>query len=412
MSEIGFLGLGKLGLPVALAIESMGHSVLGYDIDPKIMDAIRNRAWPFQEESVPELLSTSAIRLTDDVGELVAASDIIFCPIQTPHHPDYEGTTRLPKERTDFDYTYLKEAVTSVAREADSQDRHTTLAVISTCLPGTFEREIRALLSDRVDYVYTPQFIAMGTVINDFLHPEFALIGVDRERAATKLGDFYKTLFDRPHLVTDITTAEGIKVSYNTWITAKTVIANVWGEIAHKTGMNFDDIHRGWSLASERLISTKYMQAGVGDGGGCHPRDNIALSHLARELDLSHDIFEDLMTARESHMEWLANVAMDAARERNLPIIVLGRSFKPGTQIETGSPSVLMASMIREMMAVQHFEDLEPISQPAVYVIGTQHDRYRGLRFPDGSAVVDPFGYIEPQDGVDMIRIGRPVVDA
>jgi UDPglucose 6-dehydrogenase len=116
------------------------------------------------------------------------------------------------------------------------------------------------------------------------------------------------------------------------------------------------------------------------------------------------------MTAREAHMEWLANVAMDEARARSLPIIVLGRSFKPGTQIETGSPSVLMASMIREMMAVEHHEDMDPRSQRAVYVIGTQHERYRSLRFASGSVVIDPFGYLDEQDGVDMIRVGRPLV--
>lgn len=110
----------------------------------------------------------------------------------------------------------------------------------------------------------------MGTVLEDYLNPEFNLIGVESEEAADKLEAFYSTINEAPPVRTDITTAEGIKVSYNTWITAKTVIANAWGELAEKTGMDFDDIKRAWDLSGKRLISTRYMNAGMSDGGGCH----------------------------------------------------------------------------------------------------------------------------------------------
>lgn len=406
--NVGILGMGKLGLPVALAIESKGHKVSGYDINPNVAQYLREKKIPFKEKNIEQLLESTKIE-HQDVDELVRDSDIIFCAIQTPHDAKYEGSTKLPDDRKDFDYTYLIEAVKSVALHAEKQKKETTLVVISTCLPGTFKREIKHLLNDYVKYVYNPFFIAMGQVVDDFLNPEFVLIGTeDKNSIATKqLQSFYKTIHDKEHVVTDTTTAEGIKVSYNTWITAKTVIANTWGELSFKLGMNFDDIFKAWSLASDRLISTKYMKSGVGDGGGCHPRDNIALSYIADETRLSHNIFDDLMKAREHHMEWLGRTAINLSRQSGLPLVILGRSFKPETNIETGSPSVLMANIIHDDYGfpLEHVEDMEDLKK-AVYAIGTMHERYKDYEFPDGSIVLDPFRYIEKREGVSVVNIG------
>lgn len=402
--NVGVIGAGKLGLPVALAIESKGHNVAVYDINPKVADYLEDRHIPYTEEGLQPLLDTHKLKLAS-IDELVHGSDIIFLAVQTPHDPQYEGASRLPDDRQDFNYSYLCEAISNVAHSALKQKKDVTLVVISTCLPGTFKREIKPLLNKYINYVYNPFFIAMGTVLYDFLHPEFVLIG--HYGNVDKLRDLYFTLHDRPHLITDITTAEAIKVSYNTFITMKTVLANTWGELAHKTGANVDDIFKAWSMSTDRLMSPKYLKAGVGDGGGCHPRDNIALSYIAREVGLSHNIFEDLMKAREDHMAWLAQEAMTLAELHEMPIVILGRSFKPQTNIETGSPAILMASIIKEKgVPFTHVEDM-PVTSPSVFVIGTQHDRYKDYEFPEGSVVLDPFRYIPEKPGVEIIAIGK-----
>src|SRR5690606_21623975 len=153
-----------------------------------------------------------------------------------------------------------------------------------------FRREFRSLFGDDIPYAYTPQFIAMGTVLDDYLHPEFNLIGVDDPVAAVTLESFYATINDALPVITDVTTAEGIKVSYNAWLTAKTVIANAWGEMCERLGMDFDAMFEAWSLSRDRLISPRYMKAGMSDGGGCHPRDNIAMSWLANEVEMSYNL--------------------------------------------------------------------------------------------------------------------------
>lgn len=404
---IGFMGLGKLGLPVALAVESKGHTVLGYDIDPAVATYLEKREIPFKERGLQPLLDETKLELVGNPHRLVAECDIIFVPIQTPHGPEYEGSTRLPDDRKDFDYYHLLNGIKQLAADALALRRHVTVAVISTCLPGTFERRIKPYLNEFVHYVYTPQFIAMGTVLEDYLHPEFNLIGVHDEKAADQLAEFYESINEAPCLTTDITTAEAIKVSYNTFITMKTVLANTWGEIAHKLGANVDDITYAWTLSDKRLLSSRYLRSGVGDGGGCHPRDNIALSWLAQELDLSHNLFEDLMKAREDHMAWLAKEVALLHIEHKLPVIILGRAFKPETNIETGSPAILLSKLLAEYgIPHEHVNDLDTLGA-AIYVIGTTNKRYRDYPFPLGSVVFDPFGNQPTRSGVDVIRVGR-----
>jgi UDPglucose 6-dehydrogenase len=403
---IGIMGMGKLGLPVALAIEAHGYTVIGNDVSPEPAKYLAQRRIPFKEAHIQGFLDQTQIAMVD-LHTLVGESDMIFCAIQTPHEAKYEGTTRLPDDRADFNYAYLKKAVKDVAAEAKMQKKKVNLVVISTCLPGTYERDIKPLLNEYVNYVYNPFFIAMGTVIPDFLQPEFVLLGVEDEDQAQQMAKFYHSIHRKPIFYTDYTTAEGIKVFYNTFITMKTVFANMTGEMAAKLGMNADHIFEALSLATDRLLSPKYLKAGMGDGGGCHPRDNIALSHIAKEVELSHNIFEDMMKAREDHAAWLAEVAADTANKFELPLILLGKSFKPETNIQTGSPALLMANILKEKgVKFQHFENTD-LTRPAVYFIATQHEKYQDYAYPIGSVVVDPFRYIVPREGIDVVAIGK-----
>lgn len=409
--NIGVCGLGKLGLPVALAIESKGHTVRGYDISPEPAKYLKEGRIPYQEENIQPFLENNKIEVVGSVAELAIASDILFMPIQTPHQPEYEGVTPIPETRADFDYTYLKRAVGQVA----GTGAKTTLAVISTCLPGTYDREIKPLLEghDQIDYVYTPQFIAMGTVLADYLHPEFNLIGVESEEAADQLERFYGSINSAPNVRTDITTAEGIKVSYNTWITAKTVIANMWGEIAERTGMNFSDIKKAWDASERRLWSTRYTDAGIGDSGGCHPRDNIAMSWLAQEVGASHNIWEDLMESRERHMEWLGDLAAEVAEQEDLPLILLGKTFKRETNITTGSAGILASNILKGKGVEHEFYDPRvdeeiPELKKAVYLMLMPHDDFEGWNYPEGSVIIDVWRKMKPQQGTKYIPIGNP----
>lgn len=409
--NVGFIGLGKLGLPVALAINYFGkHNVFGYDISEEIMHSIKAKKAKYQEERLEELLLNSELKLCESIEEVVTSSDIIFAAIQTPHDPEYEGITRLPETRVDFNYEFLKKAVVKISQSIKHTEK--ILIIISTVLPGTMEREIMPSLNDNISLFYNPFFIAMGTTIYDFINPEFVLIGHNKNKNINILKEFYGTLHNKPIFETSIEAAELIKVGYNTFIGMKIIFANAIMEISHKIGANCDDITKAFSLASDRLISPKYLKGGMGDGGGCHPRDNIAMSHFARKLNLSHDIFQDLMQTREDQTEWLAQLLIEESKKANLPMVICGLSYKPDTNLTVGSPSILLKNILNELgyepgVYDPHLTDAESISKKAIFFIGTMHACFNDTEFPEGSVILDPWGYLKEKKGVKLIKIGR-----
>ena len=334
--NVGFVGLGKLGLPVALATEEIGHKVMGWDPSPIVKGILRNRELPYMEEGAQDLLDRTKIGLMPP-DDLAVWADLIFIAVQTPHQPEFEGITRLTDDRADFDYTHLREAVESVHTDT------CPVVVISTVLPRTMER------LGFTDVLYNPFFIAMGTTIPNFRDPEFVLVGTDGAHPGV-LREFYASIHDKPLFVTTIKTAELTKVAYNTFIGLKIAFGNTMMELCEKTGADVDDLVDALSLATDRIISPAYMRGGMGDGGGCHPRDNIALSWLAREVGVSFDLFEALMVCREKQTEWLADLIEEEQNSTSeyRDIEIMGKAYKPETNLTTGSPAILLASILRE----------------------------------------------------------------
>lgn len=262
------MGLGKLGLPCALASEHAGHEVVGYDPNPAVKDYIRDKKIPYREEGTPELLQNTKIRVVS-VQEMVDFSDLIFVAVQTPHNPRFEGTTRIPEERVDFDYSYLIGACKELNAAIEKKGKDTPVVVISTVLPGTMDSQVIPHLGPHFKLCYNPFFIAMGTTRYDFTHPEFVLFGMSDPATADLAESFYKTIHNAPFYRCSIKSAELVKVAYNTFISTKIAFVNNLMEICHHTGADVDEVTDALKLANERLISPKYLSAGMGDGGGC-----------------------------------------------------------------------------------------------------------------------------------------------
>ncbi|MBK3735322.1 nucleotide sugar dehydrogenase [Azospirillum brasilense] len=409
--RIGVIGLGKLGLPCAVAMALKGHDVMGFDVRPDVMNKGRRsytETGPDGCEPFDPYLEASSLRF-GTLEEVVDHADLLFIAVQTPHDPLYEGITRLPDSRTDFHYEHLVAACRDVARVAS---RDTVVVIISTVLPGTIRRHVLPVLTPRIKLCYNPFFIAMGTTMRDFLQPEFVLFGRHDREAAALAEAFYRTITDAPFYATALENAELIKVAYNTFIGMKIAFANTMMEVCHKLpGTDVDAVTDCLALASRRLISPSYMKGGMGDGGGCHPRDNIAMSWLARELDLSFDTFDAVMRSREKQTEWLADLM--CAHEP--PKVILGWAFKSDCDMATGSPALLLRAILEErgvpvtlidphMDSAPLVEDSLPV---ATYLIGAKHSAFAGLRFPAGSVVLDPWRYIPTdQDGVRVIPVG------
>ena len=409
--RIGFVGLGKLGLPIAMAIEARGYEVVGCDPDPAVARTLQSRKMVHREEGAQPLLDETGIELLS-LDEVVRRSDLVFVTIQTPHDPRFEGVTPLPAERRDFDYTRLIAGMRDVAAAVERHGVPRVVVVVSTVLPGTLRRDIVPLLGPLSRLCYNPFFIAMGTAIADFLHPEFVLLGADDEAHTEPLRALYASLVDAPVVATSIENAELIKVLYNTFVSTKIAFANTAMEICHRVpGADVDTVLSALKLGTKRVISDRYLSGGMGDGGACHPRDNIALSHLSRSLGLSFDWFESVMLQRERQTAWLADLVQAHAHGRD--VVVLGRSFKPESDIETGSPARLLCHLLEQRGV--HVTSWDPQIDPAAsrpagrpfcYFVGTRHEAFRSFGYEPGSVVLDPFRYVPQQPGVDVVPIG------
>ena len=420
--NVGWIGLGKLGLPCALALAHAGHEVFGYDKYAMVQPALEGNAPLPAEAGIGELLPADRLHVLDSGYDVVSKADVVFVAVPTPHAPEYGGDRPRPRDRKDFDYAALIDACANVALAALHLQRHITLVVVSTALPGTCDRHIRPLLNEYVTLVYNPFFIAMGTTIADFRKPEFVLVGVDDERDAKPLRDVYGLVHDRPFQVMSIPSAELTKVSYNTFVSMKLVFANMLMEICHRTAADVDRVTDALAQATDRVISSKYLRAGMGDGGACHPRDLIAMSWLAERAGLSYDLLGEMADAREAQSMWLARVVADQCLATGLPLVVLGHAYKPGSALTDGSPAALLVHHLKELgyrparwwdpyLSALPRPDWQPAeSEPtirAVYVIATAHPEFFDRAFTEGSVVVDPWGQVPDQPGVTVIRVGR-----
>ncbi len=325
---IGFIGLGKLGMPCAEAVSDKGHHVNGYDILPK---------------------QSTKIDIKDSIQEVIEQSDIILIATPTPHEEGYDGREPTSeKQPKDFNYDSVKE-VLKECNKYIKQDQ--TLALISTVLPGTIRRELAPLVTN-TRLIYNPYLIAMGSVGWDMVNPEMIIIGTMKGNIATAerarlLLNFYARICDNNPRVEFGTweEAESIKIFYNTFISAKLSLVNMVQEVAQKLGhMNVDIVTKALAKSTQRINSPAYMRAGMGDGGACHPRDNIALRWLAKELNLGYDIFETIMTAREKQAENMAKEILKHGRTVNFT----SDTYKAGTDLVDGSYSLLVQYYVKK----------------------------------------------------------------
>ena len=327
-TKIGFIGLGKLGMPCAEAIADKGFDVAGYDIAHK---------------------TSNKITIKDSIKEIVHDRDIVFVATPTPHEDGYDGrtpTSHLPVK--DFNYTAVKQ-VLSACNEHMTKDQ--TLVLISTVLPGTCRREFSPIITNTC-LLYNPYLIAMGTVADDMINPEMIMIGTKNGTPETSwkaqhLEAFYNQVCDNFPRVEFGTweEIESMKIFYNTFISNKVALVNMIQDVAHKLGnMDVDVVTGALAKSTKRIVSSAYMKAGMGDGGACHPRDNIALRWLAKELDLGYDMFESIMTAREKQAEAMARAILTHGNN----IWFSSDSYKAGTTLVDGSYSLLVQYYVKK----------------------------------------------------------------
>lgn len=414
--KVAMIGLGKLGLPVSCAMALAGHQVYGYDIDEEKCRRYRAGQVKLYEPGFESVLQTaldSQLSIVGSLSEAVGPAEIVFIAVPTPS--SLVG---------DFKIEHVKNALCAAAEVMAQFYHYQVIAVISTVLPGTMRNEFLPLvrsflgLPDSKSYglCYNAQFIAMGSVVHDFVHPEFMLIGEYDEAAGDVMQKFYQQVNPEMRVFrTTLENAEIIKVAYNTFIGLKIVFANTMLEMCDKiANADCDTVAQAFSLATDRLISDRYLTGGMGDGGPCHPRDQRALDWLAKELRLSANPFLFVSEARMAQTEYLADLVVAEQKASELPVAILGLTFKPETNLLDDSPSLLLARcLLKKGLQAVHMYD--PVAKaiplpdgPFVYVIATKWPEFKTFNYIPRSVVVDPWRMLdEAPKGCTWRPIGR-----
>ena len=373
MTKVAMIGVGKLGQDCA-EVMSEYYDVVGYDVEP------RSPAFPMKKT----------------IKEAVEDRDIIFIAAPTPHDPVYGGetpTSHLPNK--DFDYTI----VTDILNEVNQHVNQNQLVVlISTVLPGTVRNILRPCITN-ARFIYNPYLIAMGTTKWDMVNPEMVIIGTEDGSItgdAEELINFYKRLMqNKPRYeVGTWDEAESIKIFYNTFISTKVALVNMIQDVAEKSGnINVDVVTGALERSTQRIMGPAYMKAGMGDGGACHPRDNIALRYLAERLDIGYDLFDAIMRAREVQAENLALRCLKNGRN----ITIIGKAYKPNVPYTNGSSSMLVGYYIEQHGGNVRYYDLNTGDTDLnthwtdVYLIGYWDNNLESLHLPIWATVIDPW---------------------
>jgi len=385
--KIGFIGVGKLGKDAA-EVMAEKHEVVGYD--------------------VTEVLPNN-FKMVPTIKDVCQNRELIFIAVPTPHHPDYDGrypTSHLPNK--DFNYQIVKDVLTETNKYVTKDQ---LVVLISTVLPGTIRREFIDLIPNG-RFIYNPYLIAMGTVKWDMVNPEMVIIGTEDGSMtgdAKMLLDFYKTFIteDTRYEIGTWDEAEGIKIFYNTFISTKVALVNMIQDVAEKSGnINVDVITGALERSTQRILGKAYMKAGMGDGGGCHPRDNIALRYMAEKLGLGYDLFDAIMEAREKQAKNLATRLVIESDKANLPIVILGQAYKPDVHHKDGSSSILVGHYCESYGSTKKvtYDPVQPIK--AVYLLGHM-GKHHDYKFPEGSVVVDPWRSYKTNKDIKVIHYGN-----
>ena len=432
MASIGFIGVGKLGQACAEMVAEV-HDVVGYDISAR---------------------SPENFKMVPTLEQAVQGQDIVFIAVETPHDPQYDGkapTSHLPNK--DFDYSVVKDVLRQVNAVATPSQ---LIVLISTVLPGTVRSQLQPLITN-ARFIYNPYLIAMGTVKWDMVNPEMVMIGTEdgsETGDAKELVDFYKTIMQNEprYIIGTWEETECIKVFYNTFISAKVSLVNMIQDVAEKLGhVNAEVVCDALATSGRRIMGPGYMKPGMGDGGACHPRDNIALRYLAERLDLGYDLFDAVMRSREVQAENMAKKLVDlaiigAGVTPSMPVIIVGKAYKPLVPYDAGSSSMLVGHYVESLGTELYYLDevmgeIPPqkvLDNPAVYVLahnpqityGEQLDFVKGwyanhrvtgadealtvatangtaLSFASGSVVVDPWRKTPNLPGVTVVHYGN-----
>ncbi|UVI28627.1 UDP-glucose dehydrogenase family protein [Paenibacillus spongiae] len=331
--NIVVIGTGYVGTTTALVLAEMGWNVTGLDRDENKVNLLRQGSLPFYEEGLEELLKkhlqSGRIRFTNDTEQAVKDTDVIFICVGTPSHPDGNADLR-----------YVQQVSSDIGRYMDN---YKLIVNKSTVPVGTQERVTEwirnaQLVPHSFDVVSNPEFLREGKALSDAMNPDRIIIGADNEHASKLLQALYYSL-DCPVVITTPRTAELVKYAANAFLATKISYMNELAKLCDRLDINVKEVAEGIGLDSR--IGPGFLQAGIGYGGSCFPKDVSALLQTANKHGSNLTLLEQVISVnRAQHLHLLDKVRTRLGSFEGKKAAVLGLAFKPDTDDIREAPAL------------------------------------------------------------------------
>ncbi|WP_255316411.1 UDP-glucose/GDP-mannose dehydrogenase family protein [Nesterenkonia sp. Act20] len=442
IENISVIGTGYLGATHAACMAELGYNVLGVDIDPEKIDSLSRGELPFHEPGLPELIrkhvDSGRLRFTTDLETVGAWGDVHFIAVGTPQQAGGTGA----------DMTFVDAATASLAR-AITKD---ALIVGKSTVPVGTARRLAKLVEEesapdvRVTLAWNPEFLREGFAVKDTISPDRLVVGTADPADEAILRDVYSDALgrDTPWINTDFETAELVKVAANAFLATKISFINAFSEVTEAVGGNITTLAD--AIGHDTRIGRKFLNAGVGFGGGCLPKDIRALQTRVGELGLDHtmrflDEMDQINLRRRDRVVNLAEniLSGDLTGKR---IAVLGVAFKPLSDDVRDSPGLDVAVRLfsagadvavydpeGNKNAAKRFPRLgyvdsmtEAVTNADLVVLTTEWNEFKGLVPADLESLVSQKQFIDARNVLDaaqwegagwrFAQLGRHFVDA
>ena len=432
--KIGVIGTGYVGLVSAVGLAELGHEVVGTDVvSDKVEKASRGISHIY-EPGLEELLKTNLkkgnLKFSHDLDKTIQSSDVLFVSVNTPQKQDGSA-----------DMTYIEAVSRTIAENLNTYKLVVEKSTVPVRTSFWIKKTIAMHKKKNVDFdvASNPEFLREGTAVSDFLNPDRIIIGVETKKARDILIEIYKKYEDRV-LVTNIDTAELIKHASNSFLAVKISYINMISELCEKTEADVELVAKGMGL--DPRIGPRFLQAGLGYGGSCFPKDVRALIWMGEDLGVKFNLLKEVDRINKERIKvFVEKIKKSLWILKDKRIAVLGLSFKPETDDIRNAPSIdVIKELLNEGAKVrlydpkamdnmkEVFQEQPPqilyVNSPyeaaegaAALLIITEWDEFKGLdlkKIKDAMAnpiIIDGRNIFEPEDvrslGFEYYSVGR-----
>ena len=332
--NVGLIGVGRCGLPIALCFDQKGHNVIASSYKEKYVADLQTKKINTTEPHVHELLQNSKITFTTDNQYVIDQSDVIYIIVATPSLPT-----------GDYDMQAIDNVVDDIKKyKGNLKDKLCIIA--STTNPGYCQTVSDTLKAYECDVVYCPIYVAQGGVYEDFLNQDHVMVGTDTKQAFAKAKNFFETLVQSGDQIIALsyTGTEIVKMALNCFSTLKISFANMMGQLLYKSG-SWKDKDAFYNLMKlNPNVGTRLIDFGFGYGGPCLPRDNRSLVKFAEKIGYNYELGDLVDQFNDKHVDFLYDYYC-SDNKNNLPYFFSYISYKEGTDLDEPAQQYDLAEM-------------------------------------------------------------------